>query len=166
MRLQELLQTAGLGEWPDGEAFVKELTQQTIPDVETLILFEPDELDEKPVPPVEVKPLKRKPVKNFRDKNTKLNARRALPKKKIAVPLKSKPKSKLVGTGRLYLRTTEAWATVLLNGTKMGITPLANVEVPAGTHELLLINSEAGYQRRIEIVVKNGEVIKKTIRFP
>ncbi len=65
-------------------------------------------------------------------------------------------------TGYLSLRSRGAWAEVFLNGKKLGTTPLARVEVPAGVITLQL-RSSAGVNETMTVDVPVGEHIQKTI---
>lgn len=65
-------------------------------------------------------------------------------------------------TGFLSLRLRAAWAEVSLNGKKLGITPLARVEVPAGVITLQLKSPE-GVNQTVTVDVPVGEHVQKTI---
>ena len=65
-------------------------------------------------------------------------------------------------TGFLSLRSRGAWAEVFLNGKKLGTTPLARVEVPAGVITLQL-KSPNGVNETMTVDVPVGEHIQKTI---
>lgn len=57
--------------------------------------------------------------------------------------------------GRLSVNATP-WATVSLNGRVLGDTPLANISVPIGHHEIVFRNPEFGEQRQTVAVKTEG----------
>jgi hypothetical protein len=50
------------------------------------------------------------------------------------------------------------WATVSLDGRDLGTTPIANVDVPLGTHEIVLRHPQLGERRQGVLVTANGPV--------
>lgn len=54
---------------------------------------------------------------------------------------------------------------VKLDGNVLGSTPVTKEEIPAGQHQLELINETLGIHHREEIVLAKGEVWKKNFRF-
>jgi serine/threonine protein kinase len=60
---------------------------------------------------------------------------------------------------------TKPWTEIHLGKRKLGITPLLNVELPAGRHRLKIINKGRGINETLEVVVKAGKktTIKKTL---
>ncbi|HSI04137.1 MAG TPA: PEGA domain-containing protein, partial [Myxococcota bacterium] len=80
-------------------------------------------------------------------------------KSKSAKEDRARPKG---ATGYLSLRSRGAWAEVFLNGKKLGTTPLARVEVPAGVITLQL-KSPNGVNETMTVDVPVGEHIQKTI---
>jgi hypothetical protein len=50
------------------------------------------------------------------------------------------------------------WATVSLDGRDLGTTPLANVEVPLGTHDIVLRHPQLGERRQSVLVTTKGPV--------
>ncbi len=62
------------------------------------------------------------------------------------------------GKGSLSI-TTIPWTQVYLGGKLLGITPLAKVELPAGTHMLLLKNPD-GIRRQVKVTVRAGQVAR------
>lgn len=60
-----------------------------------------------------------------------------------------------VPNGRLYVNALP-WADVWIDGQRAGETPLANVSVPIGTHEVLFRHPQLGEQRRTVIVKSSG----------
>ncbi|WP_236607668.1 serine/threonine-protein kinase [Sandaracinus amylolyticus] len=67
-----------------------------------------------------------------------------------------------VATGQLSLDTTP-WAIVFLGGRRLGITPLENVELPAGTHTLTLRNPERGIETTYRVTVEAGQPTSRRI---
>lgn len=68
--------------------------------------------------------------------------------------------------GRLSLRADGPWVEVYLGTRKLGATPLNQVEVPAGTLELRLVNPRVGIDRRVRINVPAGGEVRQTLRLP
>ena len=58
------------------------------------------------------------------------------------------------------------WATVTLDGRRVGNTPMPPLEVLQGTHDLVLENSDLGARRRITVRVPPGRasVVKIQLR--
>ena len=50
------------------------------------------------------------------------------------------------------------WATVLLDGKEIGTTPVANLEVPLGTHELVFRHPQFGERRQAVVVTAKAPV--------
>jgi eukaryotic-like serine/threonine-protein kinase len=75
------------------------------------------------------------------------------PTKKVVVP----------ATGKLTLDTTP-WTRVFLKGKSLGDTPLVNVTVPAGRHQLKLLNEEKNISAVIEVEVRAGQTTSKRLR--
>jgi hypothetical protein len=50
------------------------------------------------------------------------------------------------------------WATVSLDGRDLGTTPIANVDVPLGTHEIVLRHPQLGERRQNVVVTTKGPV--------
>jgi hypothetical protein len=50
------------------------------------------------------------------------------------------------------------WATVSLDGRDLGTTPLANVDVPLGTHDIVLRHPQLGERRQSVLVTTKGPV--------
>ncbi|MGF1466550.1 MAG: protein kinase [Sandaracinaceae bacterium] len=67
-----------------------------------------------------------------------------------------------VATGRLSL-DTRPWSVVYLAGRRLGHTPLLGVEVPAGTHELHLVNEEQGIDTTYRVTVPPGQTASSRI---
>ena len=61
------------------------------------------------------------------------------------------------GFGQLQLITDpKTW--VFIGKRKLGVTPLLGVKLPAGTHQLKLLNRQAGIDRVVEVTIEAGEV--------
>ncbi|HJL18903.1 MAG TPA: hypothetical protein RMH99_24785 [Sandaracinaceae bacterium LLY-WYZ-13_1] len=66
-------------------------------------------------------------------------------------------------TGRLTLDTTP-WSVVTLGGRRLGMTPLVNVELPAGTHLLTLRNPELGVSTTYRVTIPaDGRVTRRLV---
>ena len=66
-------------------------------------------------------------------------------------------------SGTLSLRTRTSWAEVFLGSRSLGTTPLRQVEIPAGTHILRLVNRDLGLKKSLRIRVGAGEHVKETV---
>jgi hypothetical protein len=58
-------------------------------------------------------------------------------------------------TGRLYVNAIP-WADVWIDGQRVGETPLANVSLPIGPHELLFRHPQFGDRRQTVTVKSSG----------
>lgn len=56
------------------------------------------------------------------------------------------------------------WAEVTIDGANVGQTPLANVPLPIGSHEIVFTHPQLG-ERRQTVVVKVGDVVRVTQNF-
>jgi serine/threonine-protein kinase len=74
------------------------------------------------------------------------------PPVKPALKAPRKPKAKL---GALRLDTVP-WSEVFYKKRKLGITPLLDVKLPAGTHKLKAINAGRGLEKTIKVTIKAG----------
>ena len=61
-----------------------------------------------------------------------------------------------VPTGRLKLRT-KPWSIVYFGKRKLGMTPLANVKLPAGRHRLIAVNKEKGIRKSFYVTIRAGK---------
>jgi tRNA A-37 threonylcarbamoyl transferase component Bud32 len=86
----------------------------------------------------------------------KLKARRKR-KKKVNPVVKAEP-------GRLRLATSP-WTTIYFRGDKLGVTPLVDVQLPAGKHTLRAVNPGKGIDRKIQVVIRSGQTTAKSVRF-
>jgi len=87
-----------------------------------------------------------------------------LKKKKVR---KKRRKRKTVAKGepgRLRLATSP-WTTVYFKGKKLGVTPLVDVQLPAGRHTLRAVNPGKGIDRKIRVVIRSGQTTAKSVRF-
>jgi serine/threonine-protein kinase len=57
------------------------------------------------------------------------------------------------------------WATVYVDGTKVGTSPINNYQISVGIHSLRLVNKQLGIEENIKFVAKKGEKVKKTFNF-
>jgi serine/threonine-protein kinase len=73
------------------------------------------------------------------------------------------PAKPAVAMGKLTLDTTP-WTRVFLRGRQLGDTPLINVSLPAGRHQLKLVNEEKKINALIEVDVRAGQVTAKRLR--
>ena len=64
--------------------------------------------------------------------------------------------------GKLTLDTTP-WSEVLLDGKKLGTTPLIEVSLPVGEHTLQLQNPERGLKKSYRVSIKAGQTTKKRL---
>ncbi len=71
--------------------------------------------------------------------------------------------SKRVAPGKLTL-DTQPWTRVFLRGRKLGDTPLINVTLPAGRHQLKLVNEEKNISTLIEVEIRSGKKTAKRLR--
>ena len=62
-----------------------------------------------------------------------------------------------VKTGQLTF-DTKPWTEVYMGKRKLGITPLLKIELPAGRHELTLVNQGRGIHEKIKVTITAGEL--------
>jgi serine/threonine-protein kinase len=72
-----------------------------------------------------------------------------------AAPVRRSEAAKAAPKGQLTLDTTP-WTTVYLGGHLLGHTPLVESALPAGHHELKLVNEEKGLKRVIDVQINPG----------
>ncbi len=70
---------------------------------------------------------------------------------------------KKVPMGKLTL-DTNPWTRVFLRGKKLGDTPLIGVALPAGRHQLKLVNEEKKISTIIEVDIRSGQTTAKKLR--
>ncbi len=94
----------------------------------------------------------------------------ALAPEQVAPPPEPKPtpdtpprQTKKVAMGKLTLDTTP-WTRVFLRGRKLGDTPLIGVALPAGRHQLKLVNEEKNISTIIEVDIRSGQTTSKKLR--
>ncbi|HEX8819818.1 MAG TPA: serine/threonine-protein kinase [Archangium sp.] len=71
--------------------------------------------------------------------------------------------SKRVAMGRLTLDTVP-WTRVFLRGRRLGDTPLIELALPAGQHQLKLVNEEKNISTVIEVEIRPGQTTAKKLR--
>jgi len=72
--------------------------------------------------------------------------------KKTVVAKRSKAES-----GQLTF-DTKPWTEVYLGKRKLGITPLLKIDLPAGRHELTLVNQGRGIRQKIKVTITAGKL--------
>jgi serine/threonine-protein kinase len=82
------------------------------------------------------------------------------PEKAAPLPTVKKPAA---AKGKLNL-VTKPWATVYLGTARLGDTPLVNVPLPAGRHQLRLVNTEAHVDQSIEVEIEPNETTVKKLK--
>jgi serine/threonine-protein kinase len=80
-----------------------------------------------------------------------------------AAPEPTARPSKRVSMGRLTLDTTP-WTRVFLRGRLLGDTPLIELALPAGQHQLKLVNEERNISTVIEVELRPGQTTVKKLR--
>jgi serine/threonine-protein kinase len=78
-------------------------------------------------------------------------------------PAAAQTTQKKVAMGKLTLDTVP-WTRVFLRGRKLGDTPLIDVPVPAGRHQLKLVNEEKNISTLIEVQIRAGQTTAKKLR--
>lgn len=86
------------------------------------------------------------------------------PAKKKVAKVEPKAKAKAApaasgGTGTLKIGAKPP-CDVLIDGKKVGTSPIANLTVSAGRHSITLINREFGIKEKVSVTVKAGETVK------
>ena len=104
-----------------------------------------------------VRPPPRPPARVKRAKPVK----RAEPVKTVTPP--PPPAAAVIRYGTLYLRAIGGWATVSMGGKELGVTPLQGIRLPEGDHVLVLKNRETGLEKKIEVAIKEGQVVKRAV---
>lgn len=66
------------------------------------------------------------------------------------------------GTGKVTL-LSNPWAEVIWRGRVLGMTPLMDHQLPAGTHTLTLRNPAQGLSKRIRVTVEPGKPVRRRI---
>ena len=126
---------------------------------EVVALRRPD-----PIPEVDPLPLPRKPKKK---KRRRPQRKPAPPEIKVTTPPDPPPKvvtpSPRTRYGLLNI-TTIPWTRVYTKNRELGITPLARVRLPAGTHRLKFVNPN-GISAVRSVTVRPGVVTKLRLRF-
>ncbi len=75
------------------------------------------------------------------------------------------PRTEPVAKKGMLTIDTKPWTEVHLGKRKLGITPLLNIELPAGRHKLKIVNKGRGINETLDVVVKAGKktTVKKTL---
>lgn len=76
----------------------------------------------------------------------------------VAPPRKTPVKKIVARTGKVTVRVNP-WAEVSFNGKVLGTTPLAPIEVPAGTAVFTLKNKQLGVTRKVTVKVPAGGTV-------
>jgi len=84
--------------------------------------------------------------------------------REAATPAHEQPAPRPQEPGFLRL-ATQPWTTVYLQGRKLGVTPLVDLELPAGRHTLRAVNPGKGIERTIQVVIHPGQTTVKSIKF-
>jgi serine/threonine-protein kinase len=81
----------------------------------------------------------------------------------VGARARSKPK-RAAAPGRLTI-DTRPWTHVYLGKRRLGITPVVNVRLASGQHELLLHNPELGLKKKIRVTIRPGKTtrVQKTL---
>jgi serine/threonine-protein kinase len=65
-------------------------------------------------------------------------------------------------TGRLTLEA-KPWARVYLGRRFLGVSPLIEVELPAGKTELRLVNPDTGIEKTVSVTISAGAVLRTAV---
>lgn len=65
------------------------------------------------------------------------------------------------GGGKLSVQATPGWVKVFIDGEYVSTTPLFEHALPAGTHEIRLVNERQGIDRVESVTIVGGEVTRK-----
>ncbi|NMB76841.1 MAG: PEGA domain-containing protein [Myxococcales bacterium] len=68
------------------------------------------------------------------------------------------------GKARLSVQSNP-WAIVYLDGKKLGQTPISELDIPAGPHELHLVNSQLDISKDLRVNARVGETVKVNHEF-
>ncbi len=107
---------------------------------------------------VEVEPPRPKIVKR---KHPKPKAKPPKPKP----PKPEPPKPAVTGTGTLRIASNPS-CEIIIDGRARGATPQAKIELSAGSHKVQLVSSRYNIDRTYTVVIKPGEITKKSFNFP
>jgi serine/threonine-protein kinase len=64
--------------------------------------------------------------------------------------------------GRITLNTTP-WTEVYFNNRKLGITPIVDIVLPAGTQRLTLVNTAKGIRKQVEVEIEPGKTLTQKL---
>jgi serine/threonine protein kinase len=84
------------------------------------------------------------------------------PRRRAAAPSRDALVADADATGRLFLNTSP-YSVVYLGDLSLGHTPLIGVELPAGTHELLLRNEELGLETTYRVTVPPDGTVRRSV---
>lgn len=71
-------------------------------------------------------------------------------------------KSGAGGLGMLRINS-RPWSQVSVDGRKIGNTPIMGVPLPAGDHEVELVNESMGVRKTLQVKVKRDEIVTKVV---
>ena len=60
---------------------------------------------------------------------------------------------------------TSPWVVIYLKDRKLGATPIVDLELPAGKHDLRAVNEKKKIDQKIIVEIKPGETTVKRVRF-
>ena len=75
---------------------------------------------------------------------------------------KPRPKPKPKPPGFLTI-AAKPYATVYIDGKKLGVTPIVSLELSSGTHSVRAISSEDGTEKKFRVRVTPGETTRKKV---
>jgi|GEM_PF-3369071 len=83
----------------------------------------------------------------------------------VARPAAAAPAEAKQGTGSSCTLSLGSipWSDVQVDGQRAGFTPITDLPVPCGTHEILFTSAERGLERRITLSVRPGEKVKRIV---
>jgi hypothetical protein len=65
----------------------------------------------------------------------------------------------------LLTLSTEPWSTVYLGARRLGDAPIVQERVPAGTHQLTLVNPAKGLRAQATVTIEPGKELVKKFAF-
>ncbi len=105
-----------------------------------------------PLPSIEAEP------PTLQERRAPEPERREPPRRPAPPPAAARARTKPVAVGTGFLSIdARPWASVFVDGTKVGDTPLAALPVEAGRHRVKLVNPETGKEHEEQVTVKAGE---------
>ncbi len=79
-------------------------------------------------------------------------------KEAAATPTEKVAAKESEGTLRI---NTRPWTSVIVDGQSMGNTPLLNLRLPAGVHQVKLVNQEFGLEKTMTIKIQPGKTVTR-----